>query len=127
MTRALWVGVVGLMWATRQSFSEDRATEITATVQRVAYLLLRGTSDEVPDGGVLHALLSVNQDPWLLLAAVAGPDEVTRDFVVQAASPLVEGAGAWIGRRVMDIWPPIAADGMGGALTRWPKRAAAGR
>ena len=113
----LVVGMAGLMWSTRQSFDEDRTSAIVALVQQVAHLLLRNAAQTDPELEWLHALLSLHLDPWLLLEAVPNPDGLVRDFVVRDVSPQVVGHEEWTGRRLLELWPSAAADGMGQALT----------
>lgn len=110
------IGAVGLMWTTRQSLDEPRRARIVATVRRVAPLLMRNARAVDPELEWLTALLGLHLDPWLLLESAPGADGLARDFVVQAASPALEGAGAWIGRRLSEIWPAVAAGGIGQAL-----------
>ena len=111
------VGMAGLMWDRRQLFDEERRSAVVALVQQVAHLLLRNASQTDPELEWLHTLLSLHLDPWLLLEAVPNPDGVVRDFVVRGVSPQVVGAEEWTGRRLLELWPSAAADGMGQALT----------
>lgn len=110
------VGVVGVMWTTQQSLGEHRRAEITATVRRVAHLLLRNARATDPEQEWLTALLGLHLDPWLLLDSVPDADGLVRDFVVQDASPQLREAPAWIGRRLLEVWPSIAAGGIGQSL-----------
>jgi hypothetical protein len=102
------VGVVGVMWTTTQVLDEHRRAEIRATVLRVAHLLLRNAKAADPELEWLMALLGLHLDPWLLLESVPGADGLVRDFVVQDASPLLREGHAWIGRRLLEVWPSIA-------------------
>ncbi len=106
------VGVVGVMWTTRQSLDQHRRAEIRATVRRVAHLLLRNAMAADPELEWLTALLGLHLDPWLLLESVPGADGLVRDFVVQDASPQLHEAPAWIGRRLLEVWPGSAAGGI---------------
>jgi hypothetical protein len=110
------VGVVGLMWATRQALDECQRGEITATVGRVAHLLLRNASAADPELEWLTALLGLHLDPWVLLESVPGSDGLVRDFVVQDASLHLEGAAAWQGRRLSEIWPALLTGAIGQSL-----------
>jgi ANTAR domain/GAF domain len=111
------VGVVGLMWDTRQSFDDERRSAIVALVQQVAHLLMRNASQTDPELEWLHVVLSLHLDPWLLLEAKPASDGVVRDFVVQSASAQVVRPGGLVGRHRMELWPSAAASGMGQALT----------
>lgn len=111
------VGIVGLMWMTRQSFSAERKSELVALVQKIAHLLLRNAAQTDPELQWLHTVLSLHLDPWLLLEAIPTSDAVVRDFVVQDASEQVVHSEEWIGRRLLELWPSAAADGMGQALS----------
>ena len=111
------VGMAGLMWTTRQSFDEGRTTAIVARVQQVAHLLLRNAAQTDPELEWLHILLSLHLDPWLLLEALPSSDGVVRDFVVQDVSPQVVRADGWTGRRLLELWPSVAVDGIGQALS----------
>jgi hypothetical protein len=111
------VGVVGLMWTTRESFDDERTSAIVALVEKVAHLLLRNASQTDPELEWLHTLLSLHLDPWLLLEAIPSSDGLIRDFVVQDASGQLAQADAWRGRRLLELWPSAAADGMGSALS----------
>ena len=113
----LVVGVAGLMWSTRQSFDEERTSAIAALVQKVAHLLLRNAAETDPEVEWLHIVLSLHLDPWLLLESVPDSDGVVRDFVVRDVSPQVVRADGWTGRRLLELWPSVAADGMGQALS----------
>jgi hypothetical protein len=110
------VGVVGLMWTTAQSLDEGRREVIRTTVRRVAHLLLRDARAADPELEWLTALLGLHLDPWLLLESVPDPDGLVRDFIVQEASPQLEGAGAWRGRRMSEIWPAITLEAIGQSL-----------
>ena len=110
------VGVAGVMWETRQSFDEERTAEIEATVRRVAHLLLRNARATDPELEWLTALLGLHLDPWLLLEAIPTSDGLTKDFVVKDASPLVGEANAWLGRRLFEVQPSLAGDGIGRSL-----------
>ena len=105
------VGVVGLMWTTRQSLDEHTRAEIRATVRRVAHLLLRNAMAADPELEWLTTLLGLHLDPWLLLESVPGTDGLVRDFVVRDASPQLREAPTWIGRRLLELWPSIAVGG----------------
>ena len=111
------VGIVGLMWTTRQSFSDERTSAIVALVQQIAHLLLRNAAQTDPELEWLHTVLSLHLDPWLLLEAIPSSDAVVRDFVVQDASAHLVHSEEWIGRRLLELWPSAAADGMGQALS----------
>ena len=111
------VGMAGLMWSTRQSFDEERTSAIAALVQQVAHLLLRNASQTDPELEWLHTVLSLHLDPWLLLEALPDSDGVVRDFVVQDVSPQVVRADGWTGRRLLELWPSVASDGIGQALS----------
>ena len=105
------VGVVGLMWTTKQSLDEHTRAEIRATVRRVAHLLLRNAMAADPELEWLTTLLGLHLDPWLLLESVPGTDGLVRDFVVRDASPQLREAPTWIGRRLLELWPSIAVGG----------------
>ncbi len=102
------VGVVGLMWATRQTFDRDRMEAIAGTVQRVAHLSLRNASEVDPELEWLSSVLRLHLDPWLLLGSVPGVDGMSQDFVIEDASSQVGLAQAWIGRRLLEVWPSAA-------------------
>lgn len=105
-------GVVGLMWATRQTFDRDRREAIAATVQRVAHLSLRNASEVDPQLEWLSSVLRLHLDPWLLLGTVPGVDAMIQDFVIEDASAQVGLAHALIGRRLLEVWPSVARGGV---------------
>lgn len=105
------VGVVGLLWDTREPFGPDRVESITRLVQRVAPVLMRNASAADPELEWLNTLLRLHLDPWLLLETIPGSDGTIRDFVVQDAAQHVPGSGEWLGRRLLEMWPSAAADG----------------
>jgi hypothetical protein len=110
------VGVVGVMWATRQPFDEERIAEIEATVRRVAHLLLRNARAMDPELEWLTALLGLHLDPWILLEAIPSSDGLTRDFVVKDASSLLSEVSTWFGRRLFEVQPSLAGDRIGRSL-----------
>lgn len=105
------IGVVGLMWQETQTFDELRQHAITKAVQRVTPLLMRNAVAADPELEWLNTVLRLHLDPWLLMEAVPGSDRVVRDFIVQDASVNAQSAHAWIGRRLLEIWPALALDG----------------
>lgn len=109
------VGVVGLMWTDAQAFDEPRTSAISGVVRRVAPLLLRDVATADPELEWLNTLLRLHLDPWLLLAMVPTADGIVRDFVVQDAAEQL-GAEQWLGRRLVELWPVLADDGMTQAL-----------
>jgi hypothetical protein len=111
------VGVVGLMWGTVEEFDGGRIDAITRTVQRVCPLLLRNAAAADPELEWLNTVLRLHLDPWLLLEAIPGADGVIRDFVVQDATQTMTKATDWFGRRLLEIWPFLAADGVAQALS----------
>ena len=111
------VGIVGLMWTTRQSFDDERTSAIVALVQQVAHVLLRNAAQTDPALDWLNTMLSLHLDPWLLLETTPSSDGLIRDFVVQDASAHLAEANAWKGRRFLELWPSSAADGVGDALS----------
>lgn len=110
------VGVVGLMWPTRESLDEPQRAQITEIVRRVAHLLLREAGAADPEQEWLAALLDLHLDPWLLLESVTGADGRVRDFVVQDTSPHCPEAGPWKGRRLSELWPTTVGEGVGRSL-----------
>ncbi len=110
------VGVVGLVWRTRQSFDDARRETITRAVQRVAPLLMRNLRASDPELEWLNALMGLHLDPWLLLDVVVDSQGVPSGLVVQDVEPGVAGGQAWLGRRVLEIWPFMAQDGTREAL-----------
>jgi hypothetical protein len=110
------IGVAGLMWATTEEFDPDRVALITSTVQRVAPLLLRNAAAADPDLEWLNTVLRLHLDPWLLLETIANSKGVVSDFVVLDASPGLADATGWVGRRLLELWPGLADDGVGPAL-----------
>ena len=78
----------------------------------MAPLLLRNAGLADTELEWLTALLGLHLDPWLLLEATQSADGWVRDFLVQDASPQLKDSGSWIGRRMLEIWPSIAADGL---------------
>ncbi len=111
------VGVAGLIWSTSEVFDEARTTQITATVRRVAHLLLRNTNAADPEREWLTSLLALQLDPWLLLEMAPSTDGVVREFLLQGASPQVPEAEEWIGRGLHEVWPSVAFDGVGAGLS----------
>jgi hypothetical protein len=110
------VGVVGLMWDAEQAFDAERRAAIERAVGRVAPMLLRNAAAADPELDWLNTLLRLHLDPWVLLEAVPSADGAIRDFVVQdAAATLAEGP-AWVGRRLLELWPSLAAEGVSRAL-----------
>ncbi|MBK6762321.1 MAG: ANTAR domain-containing protein [Micrococcales bacterium] len=110
------VGVVGLVWRTRQTFDDARRETITRAVQRVAPLLMRNLRASDPELEWLNALMGLHLDPWLLLDVVVDSQGVPSGLVVQDVEPGVAGGQAWLGRRVLEIWPFMAQDGTREAL-----------
>ena len=110
------VGVVGLVWRTRQSFDDARRETITRAVQRVAPLLMRNLRASDPELEWLNALMGLHLDPWLLLDVVVDSLGVPSGLVVQDVEPGVDGGQSWLGRRVLEIWPFMAQDGTREAL-----------
>lgn len=110
------VGVVGLIWREEQVFDDLRRRAITKAVQRVAPLLMRNTAAADPELDWLNTLLRLHLDPWLLMEAVISSDGHVRDFVLQDAATTVPGANVWAGRRMLEVWPSLAADGTSDAL-----------
>jgi hypothetical protein len=107
------IGVAGLLWDGMESFSDDRIEEITRLVQRVAPLLLRNAISADPElDHWLGTLVRLLLDPWLLLEAIPRSDGTIRDFVVLDAAQQIPGAADWLGRRMVEIWPSAAQDGM---------------
>jgi hypothetical protein len=107
------MGVAGLLWDTEEPFSPDRVEEITRLVQRVAPLLLRNATGAAPDLDYwLGTLLRLHLDPWLLLEAIPRADGTIRDFVVLDAAHQIPGGADWLGRRLLELWPSAAQDGM---------------
>lgn len=111
------VGSVGLMWDEPQVFDESRQEVLNRTVQRVAPLLLRNAVASDPELEWLNTLLRLHMNPWLLLETIPGADGVVRDFVIQDAAQQLTGAGDWLGRRMLEIWPFLTQDGMAQALS----------
>jgi len=107
------IGVAGLLWDSAESFGGDRVEEITRLVQRVAPLLLRNAigAEPAPDYW-LSTLLHLHLDPWLLLEGISRSDGTVRDFVVQDAAQQIPGWADWLGRRVVEMWPSAAQDGV---------------
>lgn len=110
------VGVAGLMWATTQEFDAERIEGITRTVQRVGALVLRHAAATDPELEWLNAVLGLHLDPWLLLEETPSADGVIRDFVVQDGAQSLPDVESWIGRRLLELWPHLAEDGMAQAL-----------
>jgi hypothetical protein len=107
------IGTVGLLWDSAESFGADRADEITRLVQRVAPLLLRNAIGTEPDLGYwLDTLLHLHLDPWLLLEAIPRSDGTIGDFAVLDAAQHIPGGAEWLGRRLLELWPAAARDGM---------------
>ena len=105
------IGVVGLIWRTEEVFDELRQRAITKAVQRVAPLLMRNAAAADPELDWLNTLLRLHLDPWLLMEAVINADGAATDFVVQDASTSIVNAGAWVGRRMLEVWPFLAEEG----------------
>jgi len=110
------VGVIGLIWQSRQSFDDDRRAAITRAVQRVAPLLMRNLRASDPELEWLNALMGLHLDPWLLLDVVVDSQGAPSGLVVQDVAAGVAGGQAWLGRRVLEIWPFMAQDGTREAL-----------
>jgi hypothetical protein len=110
------IGVAGLLWSTVEEFDEARIAAITTTVQRVAPLLLRNAAAADPELEWLTTVLRLHLDPWLLLEAVPNAQGVVKDFVVQDTSTVLVGSQGWIGRRLLELWPEAAHDGLEQAL-----------
>jgi ANTAR domain len=107
------IGVAGLLWDSAESFGADRVEEVTRLVQRVAPLLLRSAIGADPDIDYwLSTLLDLHLDPWLLLEAIPRSDGTIRDFVVQDVAHQIPGWADWLGRRLVEMWPSAAQDGV---------------
>ena len=104
------------MWSTSEEFDADRVALITETVQRVAPLLLRNAAAADPELEWLNTVLRLHLDPWLLLEAIPNSKGVVSDFVVLDVSPVITDATGWVGRRLLELWPELADDGVGPAL-----------
>ena len=109
------VGVTGILWATAQEFDDRRIAVITGTVRRVAPLLLRNATTTDPELEWLNTLLRLHLDPWLLLETVPSSDGAIRDFVIQDAAQQLPGED-WLGRRMLELWPELADDGLAQSL-----------
>jgi hypothetical protein len=105
------IGVVGLMWSTAEEFDTDRISAITATVDRVAPLIVRNAAAADPELEWLNTVLRLHLDPWLLLEAIPNAKGVVSDFVVLDASAVLAEATGWVGRRLLEMWPGLAEDG----------------
>jgi hypothetical protein len=110
------VGVVGLLWDGPEPFEPDRIAAITRLVQRVAPMLMRNAVVSDPELEWLNTLLRLHLDPWLLLETIPGADGTIRDFVIQDAAQLIPGSSAWLGRRLLEMWPSAASDGLAQGL-----------
>lgn len=105
------IGVVGLVWKGEQAFDEVRRKSVERTVQRITPLLLRNVAFADPELDWLSTLLRLHLDPWVLMEAVVSADGVVRDFVIQdVAAAAGVPAQAWIGHRLLEIWPFLADD-----------------
>lgn len=109
------IGVVGLVWRAEQVFDEARCTSISRAIQRITPLLMRNVAGADPELDWLNTVLRLHLDPWLLMEAVVNADGLVRDFVVQDAAA-ARDAQTWVGRRLLEIWPFLAADPMFEAL-----------
>lgn len=115
------IGVVGLIWRTREDFDELRQHAITRAVQRVAPLLMRNLRAADPELDWMNTLMRLHLDPWLILDPVVNASGEPTDFVVQEVAANVAEGGQWLGRRFFEIWPFLADDGTGEALKQLAK------
>jgi hypothetical protein len=110
------MGVVGLMWHGVQVFDDERREGIIRIVQRVGPMLLRNVVAADPELDWLDTLLRLHLDPWLLLETIPSADGVIRDFVVQDVTPILPEGQAWVGRRLLELWPGMTREGVSRAL-----------
>jgi hypothetical protein len=110
------IGVVGLMWLEDQEFDPGRTEAIAMTVQRVAPLLLRSATAADPELEWMNTLLRLHLDPWLLLETVSSADGIVRDLVVQDAALQLSAGREWLGRRLLELWPFLAEEGIAQSL-----------
>ena len=110
------VGVVGLLWDGMQLFDQQRVEAVTRLVQRVAPILMRNVASADPELEWMNTLLRLHLDPWLLLETIPGADGTIRDFVIQEAAQLIPGSSQWLGRRLLEMWPVAASDGLAHGL-----------
>jgi len=110
------VGVVGLFWSRAQVLAPDRVAAISQLVQRVSPTLMRTVTMMDPERAWLDTMLGMHVDPWLQLEPVAGTDGAVSDFVVSDFAPRGRGSADWVGRRLLELWPAAAHDGMAKAL-----------
>lgn len=103
------IGVVGLGWAGARDFDEQQEQEIISSIGRVGPLLLRHVAAADPELAWLDAVLAVHFDPWVLLDVVPGQGEAVRDFVVHSVSSRAGVGTAWLGRRLLELWPSTAS------------------
>ncbi len=82
----------------------------------MAPLLMRNLRASDPELEWFNALMGLHLDPWLLLDVVVDSQGVPSGLVVQDVEPGVAGGQAWLGRRVLEIWPFMAQDGTREAL-----------
>jgi hypothetical protein len=97
-------GVVVTAW---QRADVDRFSLVPA-VRRLGPLVLRRIVASDPELDLLEALLKVQFDPWLVLDPVPGADGTVRDLLVAATSP-GRAEDTWLGRRLLSLWPSLAA------------------
>jgi hypothetical protein len=105
------IGVVGLSWREPQAFDVEREERITRAVMRVTRLLLRHPLTGDPELDWTSGLLEVTLDPWVVLEGIPNADGQVREFVVEAVAEAVPSGRAWLGRRLLELWPSLADDG----------------
>ena len=115
------IGVVGLIWRTRETFDDLRKRAVTRAVQRVAPLLMRNLRAADPELDWMDTLMRLHLDPWLILDVVVNASGQPTDFVVKEVAADVGDGGQWLGRRLFEIWPFRADDGTGEALKQLAK------
>lgn len=112
------IGVVGLIWRTKETFDDLRKRAITRAVQRISPLLMRNLRATDPELDWMNTLMRLHLDPWLILDVVVNSSGQPTDFVVQDVAANLSGGGDWLGRRLFEIWPFLADDGTGDTLRR---------
>lgn len=104
-------GVVGLSWDEARGFTGAQRDAICAAVTRVARLALPQVRPRDPELWWLTALQALHLDPWLVVQVVRDDTGRAVKLRVVDAAPDLADATDWLGRRLLELWPELAADG----------------
>ena len=104
-------GVVGLSWDEARRFTDAQRDAICAAALRVARLALPQVRPRDPELWWLTALQALHLDPWLVVQVVRDDTGRAVKLRVVDAAPDLTDAPDWLGRRLLELWPDLAADG----------------